>query len=288
MTANRSTPTTSTNPSGISGADYAARVAEEDAALYVGRINQLSSVGGTANAITAVCTPPLAASYQNGETFRLVPGANNSSTVTVNIDTRGAVALVDEDGTALTADDLVAGRPVLFWYHAGDNEFRLGAPTLQALLAALSSAIAAQSKWEILADTTVSTAVAHIEHTWTAGQYSEIVSVLMGVSMSDGSNDLQFNLRYASGSLDDFNTETTGAIGASDTLSGELRYVIDVRSGTRHHTAMFFGTYGAAGVITPQQKGLVSATAPDRIRFIAENGGNIDAGRIITYGLKAA
>lgn len=283
MAADRNPPTPE-NMVSISGADFARRIAEEILALYAGRINQVGTVSGSANAITGACTPPLADDYQHGETFRFTPGGNNSSTVTVNWDSRGAKALVDEDGNALGADDLVSGRPQLCWYHSGDDHFRLGAPTVQDLLAALNSQVEAVSKWTILGDTQVGSAVANIEHSFSAGDYTEIIGVVMGLSPASGSQDLTADLRYASGSVLAVTTGTSSAIGASHLVSVEARFVVDVSSAsTKHHSAMLWGSYSSGDI--PAQKARVdSANVPDRVRY--SFAANTDAGRIITYGLK--
>lgn len=74
----------------------------------------LTAVTGT-NAITAQCQiagllNPIAG-YQDGQEFTFIPAANSTAAVTINIDSKGAEAVVDQDGNALTSSvGLIGGR----------------------------------------------------------------------------------------------------------------------------------------------------------------------------------
>lgn len=70
----------------------------------------VTSVAGT-NTITGVVTPALTA-YTAGNTFRFQPVANNTGAVTININGLGARTITKNGGSALEADDLVAGSTV--------------------------------------------------------------------------------------------------------------------------------------------------------------------------------
>lgn len=282
MTANRSAPTIVTDPGGMAGDAYTTRIAEEIAALYKGRFNHVSSIGGTANAITGVCTPPLTAAYQTGETFRFTPTANNTSTVTVNFDSRGAVALRDPDAAALAADDLVNGRSVDCWYDG--SVMRLGHPTMRALLAALTAAIADASSWEVLGDTTVGAPVANVEHVFTADGYVQIRTIVSGGSFSAGSNSLRIGLR-TSGAEILANAIGGGAIAAANIIAADGVFTLDLVSATRSYYGYLRGTRDAT-VMTVGEGGATSASIVDRVRYAAGVSGNLDAGRIITLGLK--
>lgn len=73
------------------------------------------------NTLTCSMTPALT-SIAEGTTIKLIPFANNTGAVTLDIDSLGAVAVETGDSTALSADDLVAGVPV--WLRSNGTEFR--------------------------------------------------------------------------------------------------------------------------------------------------------------------
>lgn len=112
MAALRKTPT-STNGGSDVGTTYTQAVDTEIEALWVSSAVWLTSVAGTANAITASSDPgvvgPIAA-YARPMCFWLVPVSTNTSTVTINIDGIGTVAVVDKDGTGLASGALIASR----------------------------------------------------------------------------------------------------------------------------------------------------------------------------------
>lgn len=87
-------------------------------------IHLLSSVSGT-NTITASASPYALTSYQDGQTFRLKPANNNTSTVTLNINSLGAKAVVTQSGSALASSDLLTTTIYLLQYYASDDHFRV-------------------------------------------------------------------------------------------------------------------------------------------------------------------
>lgn len=296
MAADRQTPTIVTDPADITGQNYATEVAKEVTQLYVGVITQTQTVAGTADAITAVCIPPLIADAANGQTFRLTPSANNTGAVTINLDARGAIALKDCDGNALSADDIVSGRPIEFQRHGAAGNFRLTQPTQRALIAALSASIATSSKWVEINDTTVSSAVAQIEHTFTAGAYSKVIVLMMGLSCSGNGRYVVATLRNASAAIVTL-TSTGLASGSTtflstDLIAAEAEFFIDSNSTTKINYGRLSGAssddiIGSLNTSTLNQVEASGehATSADRVR-IAFNGDNIDAGRVISYGLK--
>ena len=77
------------------------------AALMDTAVMRLTSVAGT-DTITATAEPISlpTAGYTTGMKFTFVPANNNTGAATLNIDTKGAVSIVNANGGALTADDL--------------------------------------------------------------------------------------------------------------------------------------------------------------------------------------
>ena len=67
----------------------------------------LTGVAGTVNAITA--TLPVMGAYIIGQVFTLVPVGANTGAVTLNINSRGAIAVTKGGATALTGGELVTG-----------------------------------------------------------------------------------------------------------------------------------------------------------------------------------
>ena len=85
-----------------------------------GTASYLFSIGGTANAITAVAAFSMAA-YTAGQQFIFVPTANNSSTTpTININNIGALTIKRDASAALVANDIVSGRPAKLYYNGTD------------------------------------------------------------------------------------------------------------------------------------------------------------------------
>lgn len=118
MTAKRQTPTSANGGSDV-GVPYADAVNNEVIGLWVCAPQFLTSIGGSANAITAssdaaLVSPVLA--YVRPMAFWLVPASDNTLTVTINIDVVGAKAIVDKDGVSLSAGALKANRLHLLIY----------------------------------------------------------------------------------------------------------------------------------------------------------------------------
>lgn len=92
----------------------ATAINEEIAALWNGTTIFLASVAGT-NTITAAATPPLDA-YAKGQRYEFYPDNDNTGAVTLNIDSRGAKNIVDEEGDPLDDGVLRADRKAAVIY----------------------------------------------------------------------------------------------------------------------------------------------------------------------------
>jgi len=119
MTANGSVPESgNVTPSNMSK-DHN----EEYKVLYNQTLRPLLSTAGT-NTITGQTTPPLSA-YADGNEFRLVPVADNTGAVTLNVDAVGSKALKHANGAVLGSGELKAGTAYLVMYLAASDEFRV-------------------------------------------------------------------------------------------------------------------------------------------------------------------
>lgn len=89
---------------------------ETPAQIVISTPVTVSAVGGTPNAITL--TPSVAlSSYTNGVLYQFTPSANNTSAVTVNVSSLGAVALVQgASRSALAGNELIAGGTYNIYY----------------------------------------------------------------------------------------------------------------------------------------------------------------------------
>ena len=114
MSIDRSNTYSDTNPPPTNGATAGANFLDQyggylDALIDTAML-RLANVAGT-DTITATAEPFAVPSsgLVSGMKFTLVPAANNTGAVTLNIDSRGAEAVVSSDSSALTADSLVSG-----------------------------------------------------------------------------------------------------------------------------------------------------------------------------------
>lgn len=102
---------------------------------------QQYTAGGTANALTLTPTPA-ATSYGSGQTWNIIPAGTNTGAATLNVSALGAKAIVNPDGSALTASAMIAGGLVQVIYQATLDKFVLmtSQSRLVSALTALTSA----------------------------------------------------------------------------------------------------------------------------------------------------
>ena len=112
----------STTPGTVTGNTYMDAVAEEITGLWDRATITLTAVSGT-NTIAATATPALTGALGSGMNFILKPAATNTSAVTLNINASSAIAVVDAEGTALTAGALRINANYLLHYDSGISKF---------------------------------------------------------------------------------------------------------------------------------------------------------------------
>jgi len=117
MALDRLTPS-STTPGAVDGDDYMDQVLEELTGLWNRATITLTAVSGT-NTITATAAPALTGALDGNMNFILKPAATNSGAVTLNVNGSGAVAVVDAEGTALTAGAIRINANYLLHYDSG-------------------------------------------------------------------------------------------------------------------------------------------------------------------------
>lgn len=106
MTANR---TIMAPASGVSGTAFAADVRKEVEGLWDRSTCTLTSIGGTANAITATMTPALLAGLVAGMRFIFTAASANTGAVTLAINGGSAISVKNHRGDALGSGVIEAG-----------------------------------------------------------------------------------------------------------------------------------------------------------------------------------
>ncbi len=128
VAATRSLPSTAAGSSlPHSATDWQDKAHLIVAALWRYSAIPLTTVGGTANAITASIDTTVVdapAALARGIKFSLIPSSTNTGGVTINVHSLGATDLLSADGSALAAGDLVSGRIYLIEYDAS-SKFRV-------------------------------------------------------------------------------------------------------------------------------------------------------------------
>jgi len=112
----------STTPGAVDGDAYMDAVQEEVTGLWDRSTITLTAVAGT-NTITATATPALTGALGGSMNFILKPAATNTGAVTLNINASGAVAVVDAEGTALTAGALRINANYFLHYDSGISKY---------------------------------------------------------------------------------------------------------------------------------------------------------------------
>lgn len=275
-------PSQATNPGGMTGAAYTAAVKEEGDALWDRVVTPVGSVAGT-NTITGTSSPALVADAVNGQHFWLIPANSSTGAVTVNLDGRGAIALVDPDGTALATGALTAGKPIVFHYDSSISKYRLNYYTPAQVTSKVATAVSATALWAVIDATVPSGSPSTITHSWTAGTYSKVESHLEGLVLSAAAT-LTFKLQ-TSGSTNIISLATASAT-SFPALKAE--YLIDTVSSTKRHYGKVQGVV-TTSVITDLKGTGSNATGPSKIVFEAGAPRTFNSvGRIVTRGLLVA
>jgi len=139
MALDRLTPS-STTPGAVDGDDYMDQVLEELTGLWNRATITLTAVSGT-NTITATAAPALTGALDGNMNFILKPAATNSGAVTLNVNGSGAVAVVDAEGTALTAGAIRINANYLLHYDSGIAKYVVVGYTPAAVVAVGSKLI---------------------------------------------------------------------------------------------------------------------------------------------------
>lgn len=172
------------------------------------RVKVLNSVSGT-NTITGVLAPSLTA-YSTGMLVVFTPAGANTGATTLNVNSLGARSIVKRNGTALIANDLVAGIPALV----------VTSGTQFVLLNPLTDMSAAQVLAALL---TVDGAGSGLDADLLDGQHAAAFAAAShNHSASDVTSGILPTTRGGTGT-----TATTGSLGAvvfsiSPTLSGTI------------------------------------------------------------------
>lgn len=106
----------STTPGAITGDAYMDQTGGHIDTLYDGSCLLLTTIGGTANAVTAVVDPVLLSGLVAGMSFWFEPTADNTGAMTMVIGVEAAVALNRADGAPSEADDLLNGSSYQLFY----------------------------------------------------------------------------------------------------------------------------------------------------------------------------
>jgi hypothetical protein len=273
----------------------------------------LTAVAGT-NTITATATPALTAGLLNGMLFVLKPAATNTSTVTLNINGGGAVAVVDAEGTALVSGALRINANYLLKY---DSTFAKHAivgyipATVTTPMAKLIQTQSASSNSSIDFVNGVSSVVFDDTYDSYMVDYSNVkpatddvelwlrfgtgggptyqtTSYRYGVATTgDGGTGGNFGSTSASRIIISGSTAATDAIGNATGENASGRVFIPNPEQTDFHNVTFASTFmRAAGTLMTMSGGgcWTQGTAITAIRFMMESG-NITSGRFSLYGL---
>lgn len=109
----------SATPGTILGDAYMDHIAGHVGRLYDAASFPLTSVGGTANAVTASLDPVLSAGLVDGMRFGITWAATNTGSMTLSINGASAVGVLDAAGGVLSAGMAVAGMRAALEYIGG-------------------------------------------------------------------------------------------------------------------------------------------------------------------------
>jgi hypothetical protein len=94
-----------------------------------GGLTYAGTVGGTSDVITITLTPAISA-YAAGQKFSFIAGGNNTTNVTLNVNSKGAKSVTKNGTTALAAGDIISGAIVLVEYDGTQFQLISGGSTL--------------------------------------------------------------------------------------------------------------------------------------------------------------
>lgn len=140
---------------------------------------------------------------------------------------------------------------------------------------------AATPKVDLLGSWDYGGAVAYVEVTFVPDAYAAIMVEISNIS-GTATAGLQVGLRHAGGSIA---VVATGSYTALATLTAHVEFAVSLAGATKGHLGIMT-LYDGTSAMT-EQGGGSSATSPDRVR-VNFSSGNIDAGSIRIYGIKAA
>lgn len=281
MTATRAYPDDTTDPGGLGGATYAGRVKAEGDAQWNRVWNFVGTVAGT-NTITGVCSPVLTGAPVNGQVFALLPANANTGAVTVNLDSTGAIALVDINGTALASGALATNEPIIFHYDGALSKFRLNHMT-KVQINALIAANGAPAWVPIGTDLSMSGNQESVIG-FSVDTYSAIRAIGSGISLT-GTNNLLVQLQTSGGSNLFSQTITVG------TATKVTSYTVEYLTGDPFGGATMVFTAELKGAVngtlfTTQYVGAANNVKPGRCRVASSSTDHFDAGIHSVYGLK--
>jgi len=143
MAPNRLIPN-STTPGAILGDPFMDDVQDEITGLWDRSTITLTGISGT-NTILATAAPALTGSLGGSMNFILKAAATNTTAVTLNINSSGAVDVVDAEGNALTAGALRANANYFLHYDSGISKFVVVNYTPRAEVSVAAKLIAYQT-----------------------------------------------------------------------------------------------------------------------------------------------
>ena len=122
MAVDRLVPTTP--PSNTTFAYAQGQLQEELTALWQGAVLPLTVTNALPNAVTATCSPTLAA-YTDTLHFTVTAAATNTGAMTLSIDGLGARPVVTSTNSNLTAGQVVTGQMLQVTYDTAISAFRV-------------------------------------------------------------------------------------------------------------------------------------------------------------------
>lgn len=139
---------------------------------------------------------------------------------------------------------------------------------------------------ELIGRTNVTSSVASVVQTFTAGNYDAIIVVASDLDPASNGVGVRCALGYSGGAIITITSTDTWGTSANDSVGFVTTFMISPDSGRRHSGVMEYAginnstSYGGANYVNATH-----ANAPDRIT-VSFSSGNIADGTITVYGLK--